>query len=184
MRRMRGAGRRWSCGPGGGSARRGRGAAAGGEAACGWRGLAGSSPQQLAERYADLAASHSEAVRAREERERQNARLRDEVARLRLENRRLRRENRSLFRQALLGPGPEPDAPPRPGSAPAPEPLPEEAALEAQLRRLQERHRRALQQLRRRRARDGPEEDGELDALLREEDGEQQPEKRSLSPPL
>ncbi|XP_050799197.1 tumor suppressor candidate gene 1 protein [Gopherus flavomarginatus] len=186
MRRMRGAGRRWSCGPGAGS-RRGRGAAVGGgEAACGWRGLAGGSPQQLAERYADLAASHSEAVRAREERERQNARLRDENARLRLENRRLRRENRSLFRQALLGPGPEPDAPPRPGSAPEQQ-LEEEAALAAQLRRLQERHRRALQQLRRRRAQDGLEEDGELDELLRELDGEQPqppPPEKSLVPPL
>nr|XP_060615688.1 tumor suppressor candidate gene 1 protein [Anolis sagrei ordinatus] len=75
-----------------------------GEECCvcgGWRGRAGGSPHQLAERYADLAASQAEALRAGEERDRQNRRLRDENARLRQENRRLRRENRSLFRQAL-----------------------------------------------------------------------------------
>uniref|UniRef100_A0A8C6W1X3 Tumor suppressor candidate 1 n=2 Tax=Nannospalax galili TaxID=1026970 RepID=A0A8C6W1X3_NANGA len=71
----------------------------------GWRGRAGGAPRQLEERFADLAASHLEALRVRDERDRQNARLREENARLRLENRRLRRENRSLFRQALRLPG-------------------------------------------------------------------------------
>ncbi|NXS02722.1 TUSC1 protein, partial [Oxylabes madagascariensis] len=116
-------------------------------------------------RYADLAASHSEALRQREEREWHNARLRQENARLRLENRRLRRENRCLFRQALLGPGP--DKPPA-------DPGEEAEALRAQLGRLQEKHRRALRHLRRCRAAGGPEasgaEDGELDELLLEED--------------
>ncbi|XP_004712468.2 tumor suppressor candidate gene 1 protein [Echinops telfairi] len=67
----------------------------------GWRGRAGGARQQLEERFADLAVSHLEALRARDERDRQNARLREENARLRLENRRLKRENRGLFRQAL-----------------------------------------------------------------------------------
>ncbi|KAJ7423698.1 tumor suppressor candidate 1 [Pitangus sulphuratus] len=129
----------------------------------------------LHRRYADLAASHSEALRQREEREWQNARLRQENARLRVENRRLRRENRCLFRQALLGPGP--DKPPG-----------EEAeALRAQLGRLQEKHRRALRHLRRCRAAGGQEasgaEDGELDELLLEED-EQSLDKKSLVPPV
>ncbi|XP_062984611.1 tumor suppressor candidate gene 1 protein [Elgaria multicarinata webbii] len=115
MRRMRGASRQWRgccfCGaragsssrssPCGRSARRGRSA----EGECcvcgGWRGRPGGSPQQLAERYADLAASHAEALRLVEERERQSRRLRDENARLKLENRRLRRENRNLFCQGL-----------------------------------------------------------------------------------
>ncbi|NXY62877.1 TUSC1 protein, partial [Callaeas wilsoni] len=131
----------------------------------GWRGESRGSPQQLAERYADLAASHSEALRQREEREWHNARLRQENARLRLENRRLRRENRCLFRQALLGPGP--DKPPA-------DPSEEAEALRTQLGRLQEKHRRALQHLRRCRAAGGLEasgaEDGELDELLLEED--------------
>ncbi|XP_044283960.1 tumor suppressor candidate gene 1 protein [Varanus komodoensis] len=114
MRRMRGASRQWRgccfCGaragssrssPCGRSARRGRSV----EGECcvcgGWRGRPGGSPEQLAERYADLAASHAEALRLGEERERQSRRLREENARLKLENRRLRRENRNLFRQAL-----------------------------------------------------------------------------------
>ncbi|XP_077201345.1 tumor suppressor candidate gene 1 protein [Paroedura picta] len=123
MRRTRSASRHWSCcfcgarvggggnsgsaccASGGGgissSARRGRGAAGECCVCGGWRGRAGGSPQQLAERYADLAASHAEALRLGEERERQSARLREENARLKLENRRLRRENRSLFRQVL-----------------------------------------------------------------------------------
>ncbi|XP_008101672.2 tumor suppressor candidate gene 1 protein [Anolis carolinensis] len=113
MRRMRtGSRQRRGCCCGGaraGSNARPRGGLAwresgAGEECCvcgGWRGRAGGSPQQLAERYADLAASQAEALRAGEERDRQNRRLRDENARLRQENRRLRRENRSLFRQAL-----------------------------------------------------------------------------------
>ncbi|XP_061487224.1 tumor suppressor candidate gene 1 protein [Rhineura floridana] len=123
MRRMRSTSRHWRgcfcgarAGTGGGgggsrssrsdglrcsSARRGRGDEGEGCACGGWRGRAGGSPQQLAERYADLAASHAEALRLGEERERQSGRLRDENARLKVENRRLRRENRSLFRQAL-----------------------------------------------------------------------------------
>ncbi|XP_072468409.1 tumor suppressor candidate gene 1 protein [Notamacropus eugenii] len=117
MWRMRGAAaRRWGCGGdgsdggGGGSCgpgqeRLGRvyGGAGGGGCCCrgGWRGRAGGARQQLEERFADLAASHQEAIRARDERDRQNARLREENGRLRLENRRLKRENRSLFRQAL-----------------------------------------------------------------------------------
>ncbi|NXE26683.1 TUSC1 protein, partial [Ardeotis kori] len=129
----------------------------------GWRGQSRGSPQQLAERYADLAASHSEALRQREEREWHNARLRQENALLRLENRRLRRENRCLFRQALLGPGRGPDEPAAAESG-------EEAeALRAQLGRLQEKHRRALQHLRRCRAAGGPEA-SELDELLEEDE--------------
>ncbi|NXW81977.1 TUSC1 protein, partial [Alopecoenas beccarii] len=164
---------RWGCT---GSARRGRegfGAAGSGRRGGaarfaepgggqeGWRGESRGSPQQLAERYADLAASHSEALRQREEREWHNARLRQENARLRLENRRLRRENRCLFRQALLGPGP--------GKPTAAEPGEEAEALRAQLGRLQEKHRRALQHLRRCRAAGGPEA-SELDELLEEDE--------------
>ncbi|EFB13599.1 hypothetical protein PANDA_008985, partial [Ailuropoda melanoleuca] len=85
--------------------------------------------QQLEERFADLAASHLEAIRARDERDRQNARLREENARLRLENRRLKRENRSLFRQALRLPGGSP------------------RALRARLEKLEAMYRRALLQL-------------------------------------
>lgn len=155
------------CGPGGGPES--------------WRGQSRGSPQQLAERYADLAASHSEALRQREEREWHNARLRQENARLRLENRRLRRENRCLFRQTLLRHGPDDPA------AGAAEQHGEEAqALRAQLGRLQEKHRRALQHLRRCRASGGPEasevEDEELKELLEED--EQTLEKRSLVPPV
>lgn len=187
---------RWVCS---GSARRGRGRVATAGSGCrggaeefaelpsgqeGWRGQSRGSLQQLAERYADLAASHSEALRQREEREWHNARLRQENARLRLENRRLRRENRSLFRQALLGPGP--DGPTASDSA-------EAEALRAQLGQLQEKHRRALQHLRRCRAGGGPEaselDDGELDELLEEDKQlvsppEQALEKRSLVPPV
>ncbi|XP_042730062.1 tumor suppressor candidate gene 1 protein [Lagopus leucura] len=115
---------------------------AGGEK--GWRGQSRGCPQQLAERYADLAASHCEALRQREEREWHNARLRLENVRLRLENRRLRRENRCLFRQALLGPGPhEPEKGERPDQGG------EAETLRAQLERLQEKHRRVLQHLQR-----------------------------------
>ncbi|XP_068784664.1 tumor suppressor candidate gene 1 protein [Struthio camelus] len=212
MRRMRVEDRRWGCngsawrgraGLGGGAAEAfaeqggggGRGGGGGGVAGGGgWRGQSRGSPQQLAERYADLAASHSEALRQREEREWHNARLRQENARLRLENRRLRRENRSLFRQALLGPGPPPAAaadspPPAAGEAQA-----EAQALREQLRRLQEKHRRAVQHLRRCRAAGGPAapelDDGELDELLEEEEeaapppAEQPLEQRSLVPPV
>ncbi|XP_076420623.1 tumor suppressor candidate gene 1 protein [Peromyscus maniculatus bairdii] len=109
MWRMRGgAARRGSCGGDGGGTRGelGRlGRAREGGGGVGWRGRAGGARRQLEERFADLAASHLEALRARDERDRQNARLRDENARLRLENRRLKRENRSLFRQALRLPG-------------------------------------------------------------------------------
>ncbi|KAL1776074.1 hypothetical protein HispidOSU_000006 [Sigmodon hispidus] len=115
MWRMRGgATRRGSCGGDGGGNRGesgllGRAREGGG---VGWRGRAGGARRQLEERFADLAASHLEALRARDERDRQNARLREENARLRLENRRLKRENRSLFRQALKlpGDGGEPEA--------------------------------------------------------------------------
>ncbi|KAM6328826.1 tumor suppressor candidate gene 1 protein [Alca torda] len=194
MRRMRVADGRWGCN---GWARRGReglGAAgsgpggaeelagsSGGQEKGGWRGQSRGSLQQLAERYADLAASYSEALRQREEREWHNARLRQENARLRLENRRLRRENRCLFRQTLLGPGPD-----QPPAAAAAERGEEAEALRAQLGLLQEKHRRALRHLRRCRAAGGPEaselEEGELDELLQED--EQPLEKRSLVPPV
>lgn len=160
--------RRGRAGLAAGVGRGGRGAGgaeelseAGGEK--GWRGQSRGCPQQLAERYADLAASHCEALRQREEREWHNARLRLENARLRLENRRLRRENRCLFRQALLGPGPhEPEKGERPGSDG------EAEALRAQLDRLQEKHRRALQHLRRCQER-AELDDGELEDLLRDD---------------
>ncbi|XP_049650878.1 tumor suppressor candidate gene 1 protein [Accipiter gentilis] len=195
MRRMRVGDGRWGCN---GSARRGRAgfaaAAPAGGPCCGgageiaepggrqegWRGQSRGSAQQLAERYADLAASHGEALRQREEQEWHNARLRQENARLRLENRRLRRENRCLFRQALLGPGPE-----QPAAAGE---KAEAEALRAQLRRLQEKHRRALQHLRRCRAAGGPEA-SELDELLEEDEKPPSPPeqllvKRSLVPPV
>ncbi|XP_074875525.1 tumor suppressor candidate gene 1 protein [Buteo buteo] len=194
MRRMRVGDGRWGCN---GSARRGRAgfaaAAPAGGPCCGgaeeiaapggrqegWRGQSRGSAQQLAERYADLAASHGEALRQREEQEWHNARLRQENARLRLENRRLRRENRCLFRQALLGPGPD---------QPAAGEKAEAEALRAQLRRLQEKHRRALQHLRRCRAAGGPEA-SELDELLEEDEKPPSPPeqllvKRSLVPPV
>ncbi|KAM8792613.1 tumor suppressor candidate gene 1 protein [Eudromia elegans] len=194
MRRMRAEDRRWGCN---GSAWRGRAAAAGGgrggEAEAlqggawrgggcgGWRGESRGSPQQLAERYADLAASHGEAVRQREEREWHNARLRLENARLRLENRRLRRENRSLFRQALQGPG----CAERPDGAAGGD----AAALRDRLRRLQEKHRLAVQHLRRCRAAAGLDE-SELQELLLEEEEEEEapteqpPEQPGLVPPV
>ncbi|NXD87532.1 TUSC1 protein, partial [Halcyon senegalensis] len=177
---------RWGCT---GSARRGRaGLAAAGSGRRGgaagfaepggsqedWRGQSRGSLQQLAERYADLAASHSEALRQREEREWHNARLRQENARLRLENRRLRRENRSLFRQALLGP--DPGGPDKPAAS---DPDEEAEALRAQLGRLQEKHRRALQHLRRCRAAGGPEA-SELDELLEEDEQPPSPREQPL----
>uniref|UniRef100_A0A669QHG3 Tumor suppressor candidate 1 n=1 Tax=Phasianus colchicus TaxID=9054 RepID=A0A669QHG3_PHACC len=177
MRRMCAVDGRWGCngslrrgraGLAAGVGRGGRGAGgaeellqAGGEK--GWRGQSRGSPQQLAERYADLAASHCEALRQREEREWHNARLRLENARLRLENRRLRRENRCLFRQALLGPGPhEPEKGEWPGQGG------EAETLRVQLERLQEKHRRVLQHLRRCRER-AELDDEELQELLRDD---------------
>ncbi|NWU48182.1 TUSC1 protein, partial [Dromas ardeola] len=133
----------------------------------GWRGQSRGSLQQLAERYADLAASYSEALRQREERERHNEQLQQENARLRLGDRPLRRENRCLFRQTLLGPGPD-------QTSPAAERSEEVEGLRAQLGRLKEKHRRALRHLRRCRAASGPEaselEDEDLDELLREDE--------------
>ncbi|KAM6182187.1 tumor suppressor candidate gene 1 protein [Erethizon dorsatum] len=183
MWRMRGgASGRGSCGgsggDGGGEGRRlgrpGRASEGGG---VGWQGRAGGARQQLEERFADLAASHLEALRARDERDRQNARLREENARLRLENRRLKRENRSLFRQALRLPGdggdraaaeatlsPEEAAPNRrargggggleddPGSP---------RALRARLEKLEAMYRRALLQLRLEQQGARPRTDGE-----------------------
>jgi hypothetical protein len=152
----------------------------------GWRGRAGGARRQLEERFADLAASHLEALRARDERDRQNARLREENARLRLENRRLKRENRSLFRQALQLPGGGGD-----WAAPAEAPLgPEEAgtnrrtrdggredepgsprALRARLEKLEAMYRRALLQLHL--EQQGPRPRGDKDEpLLREPDAD------------
>ncbi|XP_070351715.1 tumor suppressor candidate gene 1 protein [Equus asinus] len=163
MWRMRaGAGRRGSCC--GGQSRPGRARGGGDGSGEGWRGRAGGSRQQLEERFADLAASHLEALRARDERDRQNARLREENARLRLENRRLKRENRSLFRQALRLPGEGADGAPAeasratPGSeeagtnrrarggGPGDEPG-SPRALRARLEKLEAMYRRALLQL-------------------------------------
>ncbi|XP_061211080.1 tumor suppressor candidate gene 1 protein [Neopsephotus bourkii] len=145
MRRMRVAEGRWSSA---GVARRGRAGVGGGAEGLrgqggrqeGWRGQSQGSLQQLAERYADLAASYSEALWQRAEQETENARLRQDNARLRLENRRLRRENRSLFRQTLAGPDTADNRAAIQG---------EVEALRAQLEKLQERHTRALQELRR-----------------------------------
>ncbi|XP_002708004.2 tumor suppressor candidate gene 1 protein [Oryctolagus cuniculus] len=170
MWRMRGGATRCgSCGGGDGSGgdRRGPGrpgrvrGGGGNSGGVGWRGRAGGARQQLEERFADLAASHLEAIRARDERDRQNARLREENARLRLENRRLKRENRSLFRQALRFPGEGGDWAPAEAT-----PGPEEArtnprarggdpedeagsprALRARLEKLEAMYRRALLQL-------------------------------------
>ncbi|XP_037230435.1 tumor suppressor candidate gene 1 protein [Falco rusticolus] len=147
----------------------------------GWRGQSRGSLQYLAERYADLAASHCQALQQQEEQKWHNAQLRHENVQLWLENRRLRRENRSLFRQALLGPGPD-----EPSAVELGE---EAAALRAQLGSLQEKHRQALRRLRRCRAASRPEDsgldDGDLDdgdlVELLEED-EQPPAKRSLVP--
>ncbi|XFF80283.1 hypothetical protein AB1E18_006502 [Capra hircus] len=172
MWRMRGgATRRGSCGggEGGGDSRgqgrpgrvRGGGGSGGG---VGWRGRAGGARQQLEERFADLAASHLEAICARDERDRQNARLREENARLRLENRRLKRENRRLFRQALRFPAEGSDG--ASADSARATPVPEEAsmnrrargggpedepgsprALRARLEKLEAMYRRALLQL-------------------------------------
>ncbi|XP_053512473.1 tumor suppressor candidate gene 1 protein [Artibeus jamaicensis] len=170
MWRMRGgATRHGSCGGrGSGGARNGHGrpcrARGGGSCGVGWRGRAGGARQQLEERFADLAASHLEALRTRDERDRQNARLREENARLRLENRRLKRENRSLFRQALRFPGEGGDGAPAeaatatPGSEGAgtnwrtsgggPDREPgSPRALRARLEKLEAMYRRALLQL-------------------------------------
>lgn len=173
MWRMRGgATRRGSCGGGdsGGDCRgqgrpgRVRGGGGSGGGGVGWRGRAGGARQQLEERFADLAASHLEAIRARDERDRQNARLCEENARLRLENRRLKRENRNLFRQALRLPGEGGDGAPAeaaratPGSEEAstnprargggPEDEPgSPRALRARLEKLEAMYRRALLQL-------------------------------------
>lgn len=185
MWRMRtGATRRGSCGGAGDGGSRGElgregGGSAGGSGGVGWRGRAGGARRQLEERFADLAASHLEAVRARDERDQQNARLREENARLRLENRRLKRENRNLFRQALrLPPGDnnaaESDAadatlggPDEPaihrqvrGGGPYDEPG-SPRALRARLEKLEVMYRRALLQLRLEQQGARPPEDGE-----------------------
>ncbi|XP_038191018.1 tumor suppressor candidate gene 1 protein [Arvicola amphibius] len=171
MWRMRGgATRRGSCGGacGGGGGSRGElgREGGGGGGGVGWRGRASGARRQLEERFADLAASHQEAVRARDERDRQNARLREENARLRLENRRLKRENRSLFRQALRLPpgdhntdgrdaadatlgGPDEPATHRKARGGGPDGDPgSPRALRARLERLEVMYRRALLQLR------------------------------------
>lgn len=184
MWRMRtGATRRGSCGgAGGGGGTRGElgregGGSAGGSGGVGWRGRAGGARRQLEERFADLAASHLEAVRARDERDRQNARLREENARLRLENRRLKRENRNLFRQALRLPpgdnaderdaadatlgGPDEPAIHRQGRGGGPDDEPgSPRALRARLEKLQVMYRRALLQLRLEQQGARPPEDG------------------------
>ncbi|XP_031305462.2 tumor suppressor candidate gene 1 protein [Camelus dromedarius] len=172
MWRMRGgATRRGSCGGGDGSGgsgwqgRPGRVRGGGGSSgSVGWRGRADGARQQLEERFADLAASHLEALRARDEQDRQNARLREENARLRLENRRLKRENRSLFRQALrlpgeggdevsaeaarATPGPEEAGTNRRSRGDSPEDEPgSPRALRARLEKLEAMYRRALLQL-------------------------------------
>ncbi|XP_058528236.1 tumor suppressor candidate gene 1 protein [Ochotona princeps] len=173
MWRMRaGATRCGSCGGGDGGGRgrggpgrpgrvRGGGGGGGSGSGVGWRGRAGGARQQLEERFADLAASHLEAIRARDERDRQNARLREENARLRLENRRLKRENRSLFRQALRFPGeggdwattagtPGPEETGtnrRPGGGDPEDESGNPKALRARLEKLEAMYRRALLQL-------------------------------------
>ncbi|XP_004838419.1 tumor suppressor candidate gene 1 protein [Heterocephalus glaber] len=162
MWRMRGgaAGRGSCCGVDSrGLGRPGRVSEGGG---VGWQGRAGGARQQLEERFADLAASHLEALRAREERDRQNARLRSENARLRLENRRLKRENRSLFRQALRLPGDAGDQATAEAALSLEEAAPNRrargggreddpgspSALRARLEKLEAMYRRALLQLR------------------------------------
>ncbi|XP_045696449.1 tumor suppressor candidate gene 1 protein [Phyllostomus hastatus] len=192
MWRMRGGTtRHGSCGGrGSGGARNGqgrpgraRGGGSGGSCGVGWRGRAGGARQQLEERFADLAASHLEALRTRDERDRQNARLREENARLRLENRRLKRENRNLFRQALRFPGEGSDEAPTettatPGSEGActnprasgggPDGEPgSPRALRARLEKLEALYRRALLQLHLEQR--GPRPSGDLEELsLRE----------------
>lgn len=165
MWRMRGgAPRRGSCGGGDRrwQGRLGRARGGGSRGGVGWRGRAGGARQQLEERFADLAASHLEALRARDERDRQNVRLREENARLRLENRRLKRENRSLFRQALRLPREGGDGAPAEAAGAAPDleesgthrrargggPEDESGtALRARLEKLEAMYRRALLQL-------------------------------------
>lgn len=207
MWRMRGgATRRGSGGGGGGGAGRGqgrpgRGRGCGGGA--GWRGRAGGARQQLEERFADLAASHLEALRARDERDRLNARLREENARLRLENRRLKRENRSLFRQALRLPGEGGDgADGAPAAAARATPGPEEAgahrtargdgpdgepgsprALRARLEKLEAMYRRALLQLHREQRGPRPRGDDEEPSPRDPEPGLRAPHPEPPEPP-
>lgn len=195
MWRMRGgATRRGSCGGGvSGGDRRGQGRpgrvrGGDGGSSVGWRGRADGARQQLEERFADLAASHLEAIRARDERDRQNVRLREENARLRLENRRLKRENRSLFRQALRLPGESGDGAPAEATRATPEP--EEAgtnkrargggpeddpgsprALRARLEKLEAMYRRALLQLHLEQQGPRPREDKEQPSLREPEPG-------------
>ncbi|CAH6790533.1 tumor suppressor candidate gene 1 protein [Phodopus roborovskii] len=190
MWRMRGgATRSGSCGgDGGGGGNRGESGrlgrareGGGGGSGVGWRGRAGGARRQLEERFADLAASHLEALRARDERDRQNARLREENARLRLENRRLKRENRSLFRQALRLPGDsgereaadpargphEPAADRRAGAGGREGEPGSPRALRARLEKLEVMYRRALLQLHlEQRGARPPEDSG--DAAIRE----------------
>lgn len=194
MWRMRGgATRRGSCG-GGDSRGQGRpGRVRGGGGSGGWRGRAGGARQQLEERFADLAASHLEAIRARDERDRQNARLREENARLRLENRRLKRENRSLFRQALRLPGEGGDG--AYAEAARATPSPEEAstnrrargggpedeqgsprALRARLEKLEAMYRRALLQLHLEQRGPRPRGDKEETCPCRPDSGQRTPE--------
>ncbi|XP_039330980.2 tumor suppressor candidate gene 1 protein [Saimiri boliviensis] len=193
MWRMRGgATRRGSCGGGDGAGdsrgpgRPGRAPGGGsGSGGVGWRGRADGARQQLEERFADLAASHLEAIRARDEWDRQNARLREENTRLRLENRRLKRENRSLFRQALRLPGEGGDGTPAEAL-----PVPEEAgtkrrardggredepgsprALRARLEKLEAMYRRALLQLHLEQRGPRPHEDEEEQPLREADSG-------------
>ena len=79
-----------------------------------------------------MAASHLEAICARDDWDRQNARLRGENARLQLENRRLERENRSPFRQALRFPGEGSDG--ASADSARATPVPEEASLNRRAR--------------------------------------------------
>lgn len=202
-----GATRRGSCGGAGGGGgsrgelgREGGGSGGGGGGGVGWRGRAGGARRQLEERFADLAASHLEAVRARDERDRQNARLREENARLRLENRRLKRENRSLFRQALRLPpgdnnaderdaadatlgGPDEPATHRKARGGGPDDEPgSPRALRARLEKLEVMYRRALLQLRLEQQGARPPQDGgerplrEADAGLCDSDPDPDPD--------
>lgn len=206
MWRMRGgATRRGTCGSGGAGDSRGQGrpgrvcGGGGGDGSVGWRGRAGGARQQLEERFADLAASHLEAIRARDERDRQNARLREENARLRLENRRLKRENRSLFRQALRLPSEDGDgasgevtratlAPEEPGTdrrarggGPEDEPG-SPRALRARLEKLEAMYRRALLQLHLEQRESRPHGDKEEPSLLKPDSGLQSPEPQPSEP--
>ncbi|NWS70928.1 TUSC1 protein, partial [Crotophaga sulcirostris] len=144
-----------SAGASGGEGRASRRRGGGRRRRAGRRGESPGWELHLAERYANLAQGYDEALREREVGEWQNARLKEENARLRLENRRLRRENRNLFREVLISP----DSPDE-----------EAGVLRAQLTRLQEKHRRALEHLRRCQLA-GWSEAADLDELL--EEGEQ-----------